>query len=315
MSNISKVTEKQRAVLTAQGEDAHRKSMTLVKTRDGSDLYVREQDATCWRCYEFIERACTYEFISDTAQGTDLARQAARTFGEFHQQLDDLPPDEIHESIIGFHHTPSRLEQLEAAVASDPEGRQEGCKKEIEYARSLKTIANVLVDAMAAGEIPVRVCHNDTKINNILFDYSGPTDTAMTVIDLDTVMPGTMLYDFGDLVRTSTWPGAEDEADASKVYVSMELFEALVRGWLGGAGEIMKDREVSYLPLAGRLITYNIGLRFLTDYLNGDKYFATQREGQNLDRARVQFAMIRDMERNKATMERIAGVAAAELRP
>jgi aminoglycoside phosphotransferase (APT) family kinase protein len=309
-NNIRKVTEKQRAAVADHGGDPSRECLKLVPTDGGDYLLQHEQDASFWRCYDFIEGACTYEFIPDDARGRDLARQAGRTFGEFHLQLDGLSAEDLHETIPQFHHTPHRFEQLEAAVAADAAGRVKDCGPEIEYALSLQSMAPRLIDAMMTGELPVRVCHNDTKINNVMFDFTGPKDRAMTVIDLDTVMAGTMLYDFGDLVRSSTWPGPEDEQDPSNVYVSIDLFAALVEGWLEGAGAIMTKIEIEQMVFAGKLMTYNVGLRFLADYLSGDKYFATQRPGQNLDRARVQFAMIQNMERKSVAMRDIVATSA-----
>jgi len=305
MSNIRKVTEQQRESILNSGGDASRECLTLVRTTDGAECLEREEDQTFWRCYCFVEGARTCEFIRDDAKGREMAYQAAKMFGDFHRQLSGLPGSELHETIPHFHHTPRRTRQLEEAIASDAAKRVSRCESEIEFARSLYPMASMLVDAMAGGELPVRVCHNDTKINNILFDFHSPADRAMTIIDLDTVMPGTMLYDFGDLVRTSTWPGAEDERDASKVYVSMDLFESLVKGWLAGAGDIMTASERTRLDIAGKIITYTIGIRFLADHLNGDKYFAIHRDGQNLDRARVQFAIIRDMDRQEKAMQEI----------
>ena len=158
---------------------------------------------------------------------------------------------------------------------------------------------------MEEGKIPIRVSHNDTKINNVMFDYSGEKEKALVIIDLDTVMPGTMLYDFGDLVRTSTWPGAEDEKNPSKVYVSLDLFKALVKGWFESVESIMKPIEISNLPLAGKLITYNMGIRFLADYLKGDQYYNIQYKEQNLDRAKVQFAIIKSIDKKWDEMEKI----------
>ena len=310
MSNIQKVTEKQRESIVARGGDPLRESLTLVPAQDGNVCLEREEDRTFWRCYHFIEGACTHEFVRDDPSGRDLAYQAARAFGDFHLQLASLPGGELDETIRQFHHTPSRVKQLEDAIAADCKGRAEACREEIEFAGSLYPTAPVFVQAMENGGIPTRVSHNDTKINNIMFDFLAETEKALAIIDLDTVMPGTLLYDFGDLVRTSTWPGPEDERDFSGVYVSMELFESLVRGWVDGTGGIMTPAEISHLALAGKLITYTIGIRFLADHLRGDTYFSIQREGQNLDRARVQFAMIRSMEQQKQKMEKIVSAAA-----
>jgi len=315
MGNIQLVTEAQHESIRARGGDRLREALTLIKTNDGKTFYWRNEDepATFWRCYYFLEGMRTYDSLEDTPTGRDRAYQAARAFGNFQLQLAELPGTKLVETIDNFHHTPTRIQQLEDAIRINHEGRADVCKAEIEFARSIYSVASAFVDGMANGTILIRVSHNDTKINNVMFDFTGPEEIAMVVIDLDTVMPGTMLYDFGDLVRTSTWPGREDEPDPSKVYVSMALFEELVKGWSRSVGHIMTPAEIDNMALSGKIITYNIGIRFLADYFRGDTYFNIQRPDQNLERARVQFAMIQSMDKQRNEMEEIVRKHASKI--
>jgi len=251
------------------------------------------------------------ETLPKKAKDSAFAEYLSETFEE--NPWAELPGTKLVETIDNFHHTPTRIQQLEDAIRINHEGRADVCKAEIEFARSIYSVASAFVDGMANGTILIRVSHNDTKINNVMFDFTGPEEIAMVVIDLDTVMPGTMLYDFGDLVRTSTWPGREDEPDPSKVYVSMALFEELVKGWSRSVGHIMTPAEIDNMALSGKIITYNIGIRFLADYFRGDTYFNIQRPDQNLERARVQFAMIQSMDKQRNEMEEIVRKHASKI--
>jgi len=305
MENIQKVTEKQHLNILARNGNPLREAITIINTKNGKPYLEKSDDNTFWRCYHFIENARTYDFIPDNSFGLNLAYQAGLIFGKFQLQLVELPGKKLHETINKFHHTPYRIQQLEDAIKMNNKERLNKCKEEIKFARSLYDISSTLINLMEEGKIPIRVSHNDTKINNVMFDYSGEKEKALVIIDLDTVMPGTMLYDFGDLVRTSTWPGAEDEKNPSKVYVSLDLFKALVKGWFESVESIMKPIEISNLPLAGKLITYNMGIRFLADYLKGDQYYNIQYKEQNLDRAKVQFAIIKSIDKKWDEMEKI----------
>lgn len=305
MDNIKLVTEKQHSSIKARGGNPLEESLTLINTKSGKHFYKSTKGAT-WRGYYFIEGACTYNYIKNDKRGMHLVYEAARIFGEFQRQLADLPPDKLHETIPFFHHTPKRLEQLTDAISFNYENRKKKCEKEIEFALSRRGIAPVLINLMEKGEIPVRVCHNDTKINNVMFDYTGETEKAKVIIDLDTLMPGTPLYDFGDLVRTTTCPAAEDETDISKVVFDISLYEQLVRGFLDGTGDLLTGTEKEHLAFAGKLITYNIGIRFLADYLTGDKYFKTHHPDHNITRARTQFKLIEEMERDWAIIEEMS---------
>lgn len=292
MRNIERVT----AHLTEQtvdDPDRERCALRLIPARDGRNWHVDAAGET-WRAYPHIERAHSCDAASSTAE----AYQAAFAFGRFQQQLASLPAPPLIETIPNFHHTPTRFAALEQAIAADTANRAALAKAEIEFALAHKSIASVLLDA----NLPVRTTHNDTKINNVLLDDE--TGKAVCVIDLDTVMPGLALYDFGDMVRTTTSFAAEDEQDLSKVGLQFPLFEALVRGYLESAGGFLTPAEKQFLTFSGKLITFETGTRFLTDYLNGDTYFKVHREGHNLDRCRTQFRLIESIEAQEDRLNR-----------
>ncbi len=299
MRNIRRVTEHLHARLAAiPGSDPSREALTIVPTREGR-THHEDPEGNFWRTYVFITGARTY----DEVQSAAMARQAAFAFGRFQKLLMDLPPPPLMETIPDFHHTPSRFARFEAALAADCADRAAACRPEIEFALARKSMTPVLVDLMAAGSLPSRVTHNDTKINNVMIDDRD--GRGICVIDLDTVMPGTVLYDFGDQVRTATGTAAEDERDLRKVRFQIEMFEALVRGYLEAARDFLVPAELEHLAFSGRLITFEIGLRFLTDYLEGDVYFKTHRPDHNLDRCRTQFEMVRQMEEQAHAMDRV----------
>jgi hypothetical protein len=301
MENISRVTEHQRAKLAAEPSGA-RTALTCVQATDGQPYWC-DPEGNTWRTYTFIENARSYDVVESTGQ----AFIAARAFGDFQKMLADLPSPRLHETIPDFHNTPWRLERLEAAIAADLHHRADGCRPEIDYALSQRAQARRLIDLQAAGRIPERITHNDTKLNNVMLDAATGDDVC--VIDLDTVMPGLTLYDFGDMVRTATMPVKEDEQDLSKVLMQWPMFEALARGYLASAGAFLNGDERANLAFSGWLMTYEVGVRFLTDHLTGDTYFRITRPNQNLDRCRAQFALARDLERHLPAMERlIAGL-------
>ena len=231
--------------------------------------------------------------LYDIVENPRQAYEAAKAFGSFQDLVSDIPLENIDETIPDFHNTSQRYANLMQAVAEDPLNRVKAVKKELDFVRSNAGIVSTLIDLHNAGVLPKRITHNDTKINNVMIDSE--TDEAVCVIDLDTVMPGLSLYDFGDLVRTAVSPAAEDEKDLSKVVVRMPIFQALVEGYLDGC-DCLCDAEIENLALSGKLITFEIGMRFLTDYLIDDVYFKTSRRGQNLDRARNQFELTRKLE-------------------
>ncbi len=299
MRNIERVTAHLRASLAArQAPDVTRRALTLVPACSGPNWHV-DPEGNHWRCYLFIEKATTYDQIQTPAQ----ARAAARAFGEFQGLLADLPPPRLIDTIPGFHHTRRRFDALRGAIEADSCNRASEVKAEIAFALGREAMVDVLLNGQARGLIPERVTHNDTKLNNVMLDDA--TGEGVCVIDLDTVMPGLALYDFGDMCRTATRPTPEDERDLSKVEMRMDMFEALVEGYLGAAGRFLAPAERDHLAFSAGLITFEIGLRFLTDYLQGDVYFKTRRPGHNLDRCRVQFKMLESFERRSEEMERV----------
>ena len=297
MRNVERVCRHTQAKLAQAGRaDASRRALTLVPARDGRGWYV-DPHGNHWRCYVFVERATGHDVI----RNADQAFQAAKAFGAFQALLADLPGDRLVETIPNFHHTPSRYAAFEAALAKDAHGRAKEAAPEIAFAQARAHEVGTIVEAMARGEIPERVTHNDTKLNNVLLDNE--SQEGICVIDLDTVMPGSALYDFGDLVRTSTSPAAEDETDLSKVTMQLPMFAALVQGYLASAGGFLTPRERELLPFAGKLITFEIGLRFLTDWLEGDVYFKVKRPRHNLDRLRTQFKLVESIEAQLPAMQ------------
>jgi Ser/Thr protein kinase RdoA (MazF antagonist) len=299
MENIWRVTSHLRAKLLAAGaDDIGRRALQVIPTREGALLH-RDERGLWWRAFVFIEKARTY----DTPQSAQHSFEAAKAFGRFQQMLTDLPAPRLHDTIPDFHNTPKRFEALERAIAADVMNRAASCKAEIEFALRHKAMTTVLLEMHRRGEMPERTTHNDTKINNVMVDDA--TGEGICVIDLDTVMPGLALYDFGDAVRTTTCAAAEDERDLSKVEMQMPLFEALARGYLATAGSFLTKAEKEHLPFSGKLITFEIGLRFLTDYLNGDVYFKTHRVGQNLDRCRTQFKLVESIARQEEAMRAV----------
>jgi Ser/Thr protein kinase RdoA (MazF antagonist) len=293
MQNIERVTAHLAAQAAGQ-PDAARRALQLVPAQDGRNWFVDAQGET-WRAYRLIENARTYE----TATSADQAFQAARAFGHFQQQLASLPPPRLHETIPDFHNTPKRVAALEQAIAADVAGRAALARPEIDFAHSRQAITGNLLDA----GLPERITHNDTKFNNVLLDDK--TGEAVCVIDLDTVMPGLALYDFGDMVRTTTSPAKEDAQELSLVTMQFPMFEALVRGYLESAGAFLTPAERKLLAFSGKLITFEIGIRFLTDYLDGDTYFKVHREGHNLDRCRTQFKLVESIEQQEEEMNRL----------
>jgi hypothetical protein len=288
MENIRRVTEHIHSKF-ASAKYSSRRTLQLMYTHDGAP-YHKDKDGNHWRSYIFIELARTYDVLETDEQ----ARQAAKAFGDFQKYLVDIPGGRLNETIPNFHNTPARFKALEEAIQKDVKNRAAGVKAEIDFALKHKDITGVLLDLNAKGEIPERITHNDTKLNNVMIDDE--TQEGICVIDLDTVMPGLAHYDFGDMVRTGTSPAAEDERDLSKVTMRMNMFEALLRGYMSAAGDFLNKTEKKMLPFSGKLITFEIGIRFLTDYLAGDVYFKIKRADHNLDRCRTQFKLVESIE-------------------
>jgi len=298
MENIERVTRYARQRILAEGGDADRRTLTLVPTHEGRSYY-RTPGGDYWRTYLFIEGAHTYE-VSDNPT---YIYQAAKAFGSFQRLLDSLPGSRLHETIPGFHNTPRRLTAFREAVKADAVDRAQECRQEIDFLLERADYAPVVVDRLADGRIPERVTHNDTKLNNVLIDDQ--TGEGICVIDLDTTMPGSALYDFGDLIRMGAATAPEDESDLSKVTVSLPLFDSLARGYLDAVRGFLTPTECEHLAFAGILITYEQALRFLMDYLKGDVYYKIRRRQHNLDRARNQIKMVADMEANRLQMQAI----------
>jgi aminoglycoside phosphotransferase (APT) family kinase protein len=299
MDNIQRVTSHAtRRAAESGATDASRRALALVPTRDGQ-AYHRDPSGGWWRCYLFIEGARTHDVVKSPEQ----ARAAARAFGEFQRMLVDLPGARLHETIPFFHHTRRRFEAFQRAVEADTHGRAIQARNEIAYALEREPLVDVLLDQQARGEIPERVTHNDTKLNNVMLD--DVTHEGICVIDLDTVMPGIALNDFGDMVRSGTNSAAEDERDLTLVHARLPIFEALVEGYLSAARPFLQPAEIAHLAISGQVITFEIGLRFLTDFLAGDTYFKIKRPHHNLDRAANQFAMVRSLAEQQSTMEAI----------
>lgn len=293
MENVQRVTAHLAAQVAGQ-PDAARRVLTLIPALDGRAFHV-DSGGSYWRVYRFIEAARTFEAVESPAQ----AFQAAQAFGRFQQMLAGLPAPPLHETIPNFHHTPTRFTALEQAIAADPANRAAPAHPEIAFALARQPLATALLDA----NLPARTTHNDTKFNNVMLDEA--TGEALCVIDLDTVMPGLALYDLGDMVRTTTSPAPEDERDLARVTMQFPMFEALVRGYLSSAGGFLTREEKENLALAGKVITFEQGIRFLADHLNGDTYYKVHRPGHNLDRARTQFKLIESIEQQEDRMRRL----------
>ena len=294
MNNFEAVTDYLRVRLRQTGGDAERETLTLLHTKDGKNHAVI--DGNYYRVYRLVENAFAYEVLETAAQ----FEAGARAFGKFQRLLKDFPAERLAETIPQFHDTPNRYRQLEDAVTQNAAGRLSEVGEELAFVRARKESFGVIMDGIRDGSIPLRVTHNDTKINNVLFDKN--TGKGLCVIDLDTVMPGSMLFDFGDAIRAGATTAAEDEKNLDLVHFRLDFYRAFRRGFLAELGESVTEREKELLPEAARLLTMECGMRFLADHLNGDVYFRVHREGHNLDRARTQFKLVKEMEEMDAQM-------------
>ena len=294
MENFIGITFHLRKKIIANGGDPLRETLSLVKTKDGKDYYT---DATgkAWRLTPFIENTDCYQSATP-----ELFEASARAFGRFQYLLSDYPAETLHESIVNFHNTEDRFAKFEAALAADKLGRAKEVEAEVKFAMDRKADCSVALQALRDGKLPLRVTHNDTKLNNILIDRD--TKEGICVIDLDTTMPGLSINDFGDSIRFGANHSKEDEKDLSKVNFDIELYEAYTRGFLEGAQGGLTPAELEYLPWGAKLMTLECGIRFLTDYLDGDNYFRIHYPEQNLDRCRTQFKLVADMEQQWEAM-------------
>jgi Ser/Thr protein kinase RdoA (MazF antagonist) len=301
MENMVRVTRHVAARIAAAGAgDAERRALSLVPTYDG-ESHHREPDGEVWRLVAWIEGTRSTEQAESPAE----ARAAAEAFGHFLLQLSDLPDPPLHETIPGFHDTPARFDALERAVAADSAGRAAEARGEIQALLDRRRVGHVLADHLAAGEIPIRTTHNDAKIANVLLDAE--SGEPLCVVDLDTVMPGLVLHDFGDMVRSMVSDSAEDEVDLERIQVRVPVFEALARGFSRAAGEALSPLERTLLPTAAQVITLEQAVRFLTDHLQGDPYYRIARTGHNLDRTRSQLRLVEALEEADAELQRIVG--------
>lgn len=298
MENISGVTGYLKDAITRLGGDSLRETLNLVLTIDGKSYY-QDNENGYWRAFLFIENAITYNKVENTK---DLYN-SGRAFGRFQQLLADYPAHTLHESIPNFHNTVDRMEKLKDAISKDICDRVKDVQTEIDFVLKREVDTHWLIDLQKAGELPLRVTHNDTKLNNVMIDDN--TGEGICVIDLDTVMPGLSLYDYGDSIRFGATYAAEDEPDLSKVNFDIDLFEAYTKGYLEVVGKVLTPGEIENLPMGAKIITLEIGIRFLTDYLSGNIYFKTHREGHNLDRCRTQFKLVSDMEKNWGQMTQV----------
>lgn len=307
MENICGVTEHLRKKLAACGGDCERGTLCVIRATDGA-AYVRTDEGECFRMYRFVPNSTSF----DLAERPEQLCEAGQVFGKFQKLLGDYNADSLHETIAHFHDTPARVRQLEAAVAGNAAQRLSSVGAEVAEARAFgEKYASVIVDAIADGTVPLRVTHNDTKFNNVLFDRD--TLAPLCVTDLDTVMPGSLLYDYGDALRFGGSSGAEDEKDLDKIWFNVENFEAFTRGFMEELPS-MTEEERKLLPFSIKLMTLECGSRFLADYLNGDVYFKIHYPTQNLDRARNQIALVQDIHRHQGEMEAIVRAELANLR-
>ena len=297
MENIKLVTEHLRRKIIAEGGDPMREPLSLIETVDGKPFY-KSSDGEYYRMYVFIDGARSYDVVESPEQ----LYQAAKAFGRFQNMLADFPAEKLYEVIPRFHDTRKRYADFLAAVEADSVGRAAGAAREIQFVKDREDAVGVVVDDIASGILPVRVTHNDTKLNNVLLDEK--TGEGVCVIDLDTVMPGSLLYDFGDALRFAGSTGAEDEPDLDKIWFDLANFEAFTRGFVETLPSIT-ERELELLPFSVKLLTLECGMRFLADYLSGDTYFKTAYPEHNLIRCRTQFKLIEDMERKMGEMESI----------
>ena len=290
MENVMNVTSFLRKKIVERGGDPERETLNVIRTVDG-DNFLKDEDRDFWRMYIFIENATSFDMV----RTPEDFYNSAVSFGNFQLLLQDYPAATLHETIPNFHNTVSRFADFKKAVEEDVCGRAKEVQDEIRFVMEREADTHVICDALANGEIPLRVTHNDTKLNNIMIDNE--TGKGICVIDLDTVMPGSALYDYGDSIRFGASTGAEDEKNLELINCDMGLFEIYTKGYVEGCGGSLSEKEIRMLPMGAKLMTLECGMRFLADYLQGDVYFKIHRPEHNLDRARTQFKLVADMEK------------------
>ena len=298
MKNVIAITRHIQGKVIEQGGDPSRETLNFIPLSDGGFIY-KCTNGNYWRSYSYIDDARTYQVVENPIH----LYNAGRALGRFQRYLGDFFTGELYETIPDFHNTPKRYQALLDAIESDVANRVKTVKDEIMFVKERAKYLSKVVDDIEKGNIPLRVTHNDTKFNNILIDNK--TGEGICVIDLDTVMPGSSLYDFGDSIRSGASTAGEEEPDLSKVSLDIELFDQFTRGFLEFTYDFLTPYEINNLPFSAILITLELGMRFLTDYINGDIYFRTSEEGQNLHRAQVQFKLAADMEAKYSEMRSI----------
>lgn len=298
MRNVIGVTGHIRRKLEAEGGDIKRGTLNFMLTDEGKTYYTAP-DGSCWRAYEYVGGVESFQ----SASSPEVFGEVGRAFGHFQMQLADYDASSLCETIPNFHNTPCRYADLEEALSRNAAGRAAGAVEEIEFVRSRREVCSYITDRIKSEKLPLRVTHNDTKLNNILIDKA--TGKPVCVIDLDTVMPGSVLFDFGDAIRFGASSAAEDETDLSLVFMREDMFEAFACGFISGLDGSLTDAEILELPMGALVITLETGIRFLTDHLNGDTYFRVHHPRHNLDRARNQFALVADMEKKMPKMTEI----------
>lgn len=299
MQNIALVTSHLRKKVAEP-----RGVLRLVSTLDGENYAV--ENGVYWRVYELVQDSVCFQ-AADRA----LFYECAVAFGRFQTQLSDFPAEQLFETIPHFHDTPFRYAAFHRTIDEDASGRRSLVEREIDFVFAREPFSHTLMDLLSAGEMPLRVTHNDTKINNVLFDEK--TRKALCVVDLDTVMPGLSVNDFGDAIRFGASTAAEDEKDLSRVHLDLDLYETYIRGYLSACGNHLTKAEIEMLAVGAKMMTLECGLRFLADHIAGDVYFHVSRSGHNLDRARTQFQLVREMEAHWDEMRRIASNAAKSI--
>ena len=298
MDNFKKVTNHiVEKIVEAKGNPL-RETLNIVPTKDNKTFY-KTADGDYFRALVFIEGARTYMMV----EKPEHLYTTGKTLGKFQKQLSDFSVEDLYETIPDFHNTKKRYEAFIDSVEKDEKGRVSSCLEDIAFAMNRAKDTEILINMLEEGRLPLRVTHNDTKFNNVMIDDI--TGEGIALIDLDTVMPGLSLYDFGDAIRSSATTALEDEADLSKVNFDINLFEYFTRGYLETAKDALTETEIEYLPFSAKLITLELGIRFLMDHLNGDIYFKVDRENHNLDRARNQFKLVADMEKNMDSMRMV----------
>lgn len=292
MSNIERVTAYLNNAISKKDTEKGYEILTLISTVKDNASYHKDDKGNYWRAYVFVENATGHTFAEDIS----MLYEAGKAFGKFQSLLNGFPASTLHETIIGFHNTPQRFRNLLSSIETDAVNRKDTCVEEIKFAMDRQNLVSVITDALDCKDIPLRVTHNDTKINNVLLDNE--TGIGRCVIDLDTVMPGSALYDFGDAIRSCGSTLVEDGENLDELKVDYERFSAYTKGFIETCGDNLNEKEIEMLPISAIIMTFECGIRFLEDYLNGDKYFKVHKDRHNLIRAKNQFRFVLEMEKN-----------------